>query len=119
MEELTHYEISDVKQNGTKNDHFKFIPVNLILFDLGMKLKVDEVCGDKAKQEKIKILKREAFPLYKYENVLQDIQNKKALDPITVKPYKNTKFYEVIDGRHRVVCSLYEGYTHVGSLESL
>ena len=113
MEELTHYQISNVKQNGTKNDHFKLISLHRILFDLGMKLKVDEVCSETAKQEKIKILKREAFPLYKYENVLQDIQNKKALDPIIVKQYKHTNFYEVIDGRHRVVCSLYEGYTHV------
>ena len=36
-----------------------------------------------------------------------------TLDPITVKRFKETKYYEVIQGRTRVVASLHEGFTHV------
>ena len=59
MEELTYYTISSVKENGMKNDNFILIPIQKILFDLGMKQKVNETCDDKAKQYKIKILKRD------------------------------------------------------------
>lgn len=113
MEEIKHYPVSEYKQNGIKNDLITVVPLNLILFDLGMKRKVDEICGDRAKLQKIKILKRESLPLNKYDNVLLDLQNKKPIDPIIVKKYKETKYYEVIDGRHRVVCSLYEGFSEI------
>jgi len=113
MEEVKYYHVADVKQNNKKNDNYTIVSLNLILFDLGMKKKVDEVCGDSGKMQKIKILKRESLPLNKYENVLSDFKNQKPMDPINVKKFKETQYYEVINGRHRVVCSLYEGYTHI------
>jgi hypothetical protein len=113
MEEIKYYTVSEYKQNGIKNDLITVVPLNLILFDLGMKKKVDEICGDRAKLQKIKILKRESLSLNKYDNVLSDFQNKKPMDPVIVQKYKETKFYEVINGRHRVVCSLYQGFTEI------
>jgi len=53
MDKITHYTISSVKENGLKNEGITFIPINQILFDLGMKQKVDEVCKEKAKISKI------------------------------------------------------------------
>ena len=113
MEELTYYTKSSVKENGMKNDNFILIPIQKILFDLGMKQKVNETCDDKAKQYKIKILKRDPLPLNKWNTVLSDVQKKIPLDPIIAKQFKETLYYEVVNGRHRVVSSLYEGYTHV------
>ena len=113
MEKITYYSIADVKENGLKNDHFRLIPIQNILFDQGMTKKVNEVCGDTAKQVGIKLLKRDPLPLYKWDQVLSDIKEEKSLDPITVKKFKETKYYEVIKGRTRVVVSLHERYTHI------
>ena len=113
MKDVTHFVVADVKENGIKNGDFKKIPIQEILFDLGMKQFVKEHCDDKAKQLNIKILKRDNLPLNRSSTVHTDIQNKKPLDPIVVKKFKETKYYEVIQGRHRVVISLYEGFTHV------
>ncbi len=110
---LKSYLVSDFKENGIKNESFKVVPIQNILFDLGMKEKVKEYCDDRGKEMKIKVLKRDNLPLNKWEKVLFDIQNKKPLDPIKVKKYKDTVYYEIIDGRHRVVTSLFKNFTHV------
>ena len=116
MEKITHYPVADVKENGVKNDHFRYIPIQNILFDQGMTEKVNEVCSDNAKKVGIKLLKRDPLPIYKFDKVLSDIQEEKPLDPIVVKRFKETKFYEVVQGRTRVIASLYEGLTHVPSI---
>ena len=113
MEKITHYPVAEVKETGVKNNHFRYIPIQNILFDQGMTKKVNEVCADIAKKVGIKVLKRDQLPLLKWDNVLKDIKNKAPLDPITVKRFKKTDYYEVIQGRHRVVASLHENYTHV------
>ena len=113
MEKIKYFPVADVKENGTKNDTFCLIPIENILFDQGMTKKVTEVCSDTAKKVGIKLLKRDPLPIYKLEKVLLDLQEKKPLDPIHVKKFKETKYYEVIQGRTRVVASLHEGFTHV------
>ena len=113
MEKIIHYPVADKKENGIQNDHFRLIPIQNILFDQGMTKKVNEVCGDIAKKVGIKLLKRDQLPLLKWDKVLKDIKNKTPLDPITVERFKKTDYYEVIQGRHRVVASLHENYTHV------
>ena len=113
MEKITHYPVADVKENGVKNDHFRYVPIQNILFDQGMTKKVNEVCSDTAKTVGIKLLKRDPLPIYKLDKVLLDFQEEKSLDPIQVKKFKETKYYEVIQGRTRVVASLHEGFTHV------
>ena len=40
----------DLKENGIKNEHFRYIPIQNILFDQGMTKKVNEICGDNAKK---------------------------------------------------------------------
>ena len=116
MEKITHYPVADVKENGVKNDNFRYIPIQNILFDQGMTKKVNGVCSDTAKKVGIKLLKRDPLPIYKFDKILSDIQGSKPLDPIIVNRFKETKFYEVIQGRTRVVASLYEGFTHVPSI---
>ena len=69
MEKITHYPVADVKENGVKNDHFRYIPIQNILFDQGMKKKVDEVCSDTAKKVGIKLLKRDPLPINRLEKV--------------------------------------------------
>lgn len=113
MERIIHYPVADKKENGIQNDHFLLISIQNILFDQGMVKKVNEVCADIAKKVGIKVLKRDQLPLLKWDNVLKDIKNKTPLDPIKVKRFKKTNYYEVIQGRHRVVTSLHEEYTHV------
>ena len=116
MEKIKYYPVADVKENGIKNDTFRLIPIEIILFDQGMTKKVNEVCSDTAKKMSIKLLKRDPIPIYKFEKVIKDIQEEKPLDPITLKRFKETKYYEVIQGRHRVVASLHDGFTHVPSI---
>ena len=113
MEKTIYYPVADKKENGIQNNHFRLLSIQNILFDQGMTKKVNEVCGDIAKKVGIKLLKRDSLPLLKWDNVLKDIKNKTPLDPITVKRFKKTDYYEVIQGRHRVVASLHEKYTHV------
>ena len=113
MEKITYYKVADKKANGKNNDLFRFIPIENILFDRGMVKKVNEVCSGAAKQKGIKVLQRNGFSLSKWDSVLKNIKDCKPLDPIIVKQFKKTKYYEVIDGRHRAVVSLYEHFTHV------
>ena len=113
MEKIKYYPVADMKENGVKNYTFRLIPIENILFDQGMTKKVNEVCSDTAKTVGIKLLKRDPLPIYKLDKVLLDFQEEKSLDPIQVNKFKETKYYEVIQGRHRVVASLYKGFTHV------
>ena len=113
MEKIKHYTVADKKENGIHNDPYRLIPIENILFDQGMVKKVNEVCSAAAKEKGIKVLQRERFPLFKWDSVLKNIKDSKPLDPIKVKQFKETKYYEVIEGRHRVVVSLSVDFTHV------
>ena len=113
MEKIIHYPVADKKENGIQNKPYRLIPIQNILFDQGMTNKVNEVCGNIAKKVGIKLLKRDPLPLLKWDKVFSDLREKTPLDPITVKRFKKTKYYEVIQGRHRVVVSLHEELTHV------
>jgi len=53
------------------------------------------------------------IPLSKWDKVSNDFDSNKPLDPIKVKPFKQTDYYEVIDGRHRCMVSHHNGHTHV------
>ena len=113
MEKIIHYPVAGKKENGIQNKPYRLIPIQNILFDQGMTNKVNEVCGNIAKKVGIKLLKRDPLPLLKWDKVFSDLRKKTPLDPITVKRFKKTKYYEVIQGRHRVVASLHEELTHV------
>ena len=113
MEKITHYKVAGKKANGNHNEPNHLIPIENILFDRGMVNKVNKVCNEVAKEKNIKVLRRDGFSLSKWDTVLKDIKEYKALDPIIGKKFKKSKYYEVIDGRHRVVVSLYEQFTHV------
>jgi len=114
MEGEQHYIISDTKQNGEKHKEIIIIQLNLILLDKSMSSFIRENFDDKMKNKGYKLLKNDnASPLYKWEKVLKDITDNIALDPIKVKPFKMTKYYEIIDGRHRFVSSIFNDYTHI------
>ena len=112
--ETTHYTVSDTKENGCKNENWKIIPLWKIILDKGMYEKTTEVCGDNCKGSNIKKFKNgDVIPLNKWEKVFNDFDSGKALDPVKVKRYKTSDYYEVIDGRHRCILSHYKGYNHI------
>lgn len=94
-----------------------YIDIQNIIFDRGM---IETSKEKEVKLIGIKIfpnnnLKSQGFKLNKWDNVYIDIENKIDLDPIILKKY-NQYFYEVIDGRHRVVASLKYGYNSIPAI---
>ena len=113
MEDNTHYRISDTKQNGLKN-YWKIVPIYKIILDKGMSQIAKEKCDDKCKNKDIKKFKNGGLiPMIKWDKVYTDFMSKKPLDPIIVSKYKDTGYYEVIDGRHRCIISYVFGYTTI------
>ena len=114
MDISKHYIVSDTKENGVKNEDWVIIPIWKIILDKGMEEKAKEVCDDTCKGSNIKKFKNGNFiPLSKWDKVSNDFDSNKPLDPIKVKPFKQTDYYEVIDGRHRCMVSHHNGHTHV------
>jgi hypothetical protein len=114
MDISKHYIVSDTKENGVKNEDWVIIPIWKIILDKGMEEKAKEVCDDTCKGSNIKKFKDgNVIPLSKWDKVSNDFDSNKSLDPIKVKPFKQTDYYEVIDGRHRCMVSHYNGHTHV------
>ena len=114
MDIIKHYTVSDTKENGVKNEDWVIIPIWKIILDKGMEQKAKEVCDDNCKGSNIKKLKNGTIiPLSKWDKVTNDFDSNKPLDPIKLKPFKQSDYYEVIDGRHRCIVSHYNGYTHV------
>lgn len=114
MEGGQHYIISDLKQNGEKHKEIITLQLNHILLDKSMVIFIRQHFDDKMKNKGYKFIKNDnSLPLHKWEKVLKDITDNIALDPIKVKPFKMTKYYEIIDGRHRYVSSIYNDYTYI------
>lgn len=114
MDEKLHYLVSDTKQNGQKNPNFVIINLKDIILDRSMFLFIKHNFDDKVKNKGFKVIKNDnSLPLHKWESVKNDIENHKALDPIKIKQFKTTKYYEIIDGRHRYVSSIYNDFTHI------
>tara|TARA_B100000902_G_C27253801_1_gene886727 strand:- start:684 stop:1022 length:339 start_codon:yes stop_codon:yes gene_type:complete len=107
MKEIKYYKIDNKYQNTTI-----ILPLSKILLDNGMRLKVSELCPSKAKDFKLKIIKNDkSLPLN--NDKLTTIQENTILEPIKVKQFKLTSYYEVIDGRHRYIYSLNNNYDHI------
>uniref|UniRef100_A0A6C0L1T5 Uncharacterized protein n=1 Tax=viral metagenome TaxID=1070528 RepID=A0A6C0L1T5_9ZZZZ len=114
MEEITHYQIAEIKENGVKNDRIQFIPYDRIILDRGMFHFIKERLDDKVKGKKLKRIKTgDILPLNKWDKVFEDIEKEKPIDPIQVRPFKDSKYYEIIDGRHRFIVSLDKEYSHL------
>ena len=114
MDEKSHYLVSETKQNGQKNSNFVIINLKDIILDRSMYLFIKHNFDDKVKNKGFKVIKNDnSLPLHKWESVKNDIENHKALDPIKIKQFKTTKYYEIIDGRHRYVSSIYNDFTHI------
>jgi len=114
MDISKHYIVSDTKENGVKNEDWVIIPIWKIILDKGMEEKAKELCDDTCKGSNIKKFKNgNIIPLSKWDKVSNDFDSNKPLDPIKVKPFKQTDYYEVIDGRHRCMVSHHNGHTHV------
>ena len=114
MEEITHYPISTTKENGEENNNITYIPLDNIILDKGMSNKGKEKCDTILKNKKVKILKNGiSTELYKWDKVEKDFKEKKEMDPIKVKRFKDTRYYNIIDGRHRCMLSLFFEYTHI------
>ena len=110
MTSQTYYPLS---LNHSKSDIF-YIPIQNIIFDRGM---IESSKEKGVKLSGIKFFpnnnpKSQGFKLNKWDNVYNDIENGIDLDPIKLKKY-NQDYYEVIDGRHRVVSSLKYSYIFI------
>ena len=55
----------------------------------------------------------QGLPLNKMLNVSEAFMNNERIPPIRVQRRIGTDYYEIVDGRHRVVCSIIEGYTEI------
>ena len=105
------YTVAKISENGTKQKkNWILISVKQILYDSGMRKKIKEICNDKGKGTKGL---KGGFSLHKWETVWKEISENIPLDPIIVKKYKNTDYYEVINGRHRATASLCAGLNYV------
>jgi hypothetical protein len=115
---MAHYSISAINEKGLEQDAlWELIFIKSIIFDKGMIKKAKEMIID-LKSKKIKVfpktnIKSQGFDLYKWDEVNINISSNIALDPINIKKYNETDYYEVIQGRHRVVSSLYNGHTQI------
>ena len=118
---MTHYSVSAINEKGLEqNASWDLISIKSIIFDNGMIKKAKEMTID-LKSKKIKVfpktnIKSQGFDLYKWNEVNKNISSNVALDPISIKKYKTLNgidYYEVVQGRHRVVSSLYQDYTQI------
>jgi len=115
---MDHYSISAINEKGLEQDAlWELISIKSIIFDKGMIKKAKEMTIDFG-SKKIKVfpktnIKSQGFDLYKWDEVNINISSNIALDPINIKKYNETDYYEVIQGRHRVVSSLYNGHTQI------
>ena len=65
-------------------------------------------------EKKVKTLNNGAeTQLYKWDKVEKYFQEKKELDPVKLKKFKETSYYTVLDGRHRCMLSFFNEYTHI------
>ena len=107
--------MNEIKTNydyDINNQNVKLLSLSNILLDRGMRLKINETCTDLAKEYKLKYLKKDtSLPLN--NDKLSSIQSNIILDPIKVKQFKLTDYFEVIDGRHRYVYSLHQKYSSI------
>ena len=115
MEQNNSYTVANINEIGqNQNMNFILIEINKILFDPGMKKKVKELCNMRGFELGIKSAQNmEGFDLNKFDVVYKNINDNMPLDPVMIKQYKQTKYYTVIQGRHRIVASLYYGYNYV------
>ena len=114
MEEITHYPVASLKENGEKNENFTFISLTNIILDPGMEFKGRQKCHEILKNRKVKILKGGIeTDLYKWDMVENDFKKKKELDPVKICKFKKSQYYTVIDGRHRCMLSFSNEYTHI------
>ena len=101
-----YYIVSDIKQNGIKNDNFKIIPINKIIFDKGMHILAKEKCDDICKNTGIKVLRNDSYiPMVRWDIVYNDFESNKPLDPIIVKEYSKVIFILFIQ--------YYNGYKYI------
>jgi len=98
--------------NYIKQEHIKCLSLSMILLDKGMRVKISEICSENAIKHALKYIKNDKS-LMLNDDKLKEIKTKDNLEPIKIKQFKNTKYYEIIDGRHRYVYSLLSDFTSI------
>ena len=94
MEEMTHYPVASIKENGEKNERVTFVPMDNIILDPGMKSIGQQKCNKILLEKKIKTLNNGIeTQLYKWDKVEKDFQEKKELDPVKLTIFKGTNYY--------------------------
>ena len=114
MEEISHYHVANIKENGEKNESYTLVSLDNIILDPGMEFKGRQKCHKILKNRKPKILKGGIeLELYKWDKVENDFKEKKELDPVKICKFRKSQYYTVIDGRHRCMLSFFNEYTHI------
>jgi hypothetical protein len=55
----------------------------------------------------------QGYALTRTDRACEGIAGRVKLPPVWLRPYKQTGYYEIIDGRHRFVASCMAGHTHI------
>ena len=117
MEEITHYPVSIIKENGEKNEKVTFVSIDNIILDPGMEFTGRLKCHKILLEKKVKTLNNGIeTQLYKWDKVEKDFQEKKKLDPVKLSKFKESIYYTVLDGRHRCMLSFFNEYTHIPAI---
>jgi len=87
------------------------INIKLLLLDKGMLKSLKQSINPYAGRGHKVLLYDDSFQLSKLDNFKDILENNAEINfpDIIVKPFKTTKYYEVIDGRHRAVVSMIKG----------
>ena len=110
----THYSISSLKENGNPNKDYILIDFNKIILDKSMSTTLTQLCGDKYYGSQLKKFKNStSYTMDRIETVKKGFDEDKSFDHIKVSKFKGLDKYEIIDGRHRYILSLYRGYSHI------
>ena len=95
--------------------------ISNILFDKSMVIWCKQNADEETKKMKVKCLPRKfdnTVGLLKDDKIISIYEaycecNCEVLPPIILKKYKNTQYFYVIDGRHRIVCALANGKNEI------
>lgn len=114
MEEMKHYTVASIKENGEKNENCIFVSMDNIILDPGMEFMGRQKCHKILLEKKVKTVNNGVeTQLYKWDKVEKDFKENKELDPVKLCRFKETPYYTVLDGRHRCMLSFFCEYTHV------
>ncbi len=89
-----------------------------IILDKSTIVWLKQNCSDMVRNLKPKSLPGFTTPLQqrKIDSISESYENQTALPPVSLKKYKNTPYFEIMDGRHRVSMAICKGKDKINSV---